>query len=156
MGRWYELRRDERIPFYDGDCTTADYTLKSDGTVDVKNTDSDNVDDADEGSGTAYPNRDWPGVLAVKFSPFQPTQSNYKIIGTDYTTYSIVYSCSAYVGGLYNIEYAWVLTRDPLTDQSDIDSITTTTDAIFADKVPTYDTSLLQYTAQGGDCTYIS
>lgn len=38
LGVWHELYREQDIPFEDGECVTAEYSLKDDGTVRVLNT----------------------------------------------------------------------------------------------------------------------
>ena len=35
----------------------------------------------------------------------------YEIIGTDHTSYTIVYTCDNYLGPILKIESAWILTR---------------------------------------------
>ena len=37
LGIWYELRRDESIPFETGECVTAQYRLNDDGSIRVTN-----------------------------------------------------------------------------------------------------------------------
>ena len=37
MGVWYEIYRDSAIPFESGECVTAKYTLRDDGSIEVFN-----------------------------------------------------------------------------------------------------------------------
>ena len=93
MGLWYEYSRSDNVPFEGGSCITAQYTLDSKRKVGVTNSqylpDSDNIDSSD---GKAYCSKLQPGQCGVKFNAFQP-MGRYHVVSTDYTTYSIVYSC---------------------------------------------------------------
>ena len=51
------------------------------------------------------------GSCGVKFNFFQPL-GNYDVVATDYTSYSIVYSCTPFLAGAFCLEYLWVLSRE--------------------------------------------
>ena len=75
------------------------------------------------------------GYLQVKFVKFQPN-ADYKIIATDYTSYTVIYTCLAIPFGIYGQEYVWLLTRDSQFNE-DIELLAR---QIIAEKVPLYDT----------------
>ena len=51
-------------------------------------------------------------------------RGDYKVIETDYDNYSLVYSCSSILWGLYTTEYGWLLTRDTEgVSESEIDRL---------------------------------
>jgi hypothetical protein len=52
------------------------------------------------------------GDLKVKLFDFIPA-APYQVLDTDYTNYSVVYSCS-HIFGLFTNEFLWVYTRKPL------------------------------------------
>ena len=122
-GKWYEYTRDWTIPFeFFQSCVTANYASTfNDGS-----------------GGISVINRAyfWPfSFLAgnglegrakcdntaagcdVSFSPTLATPSgdsiNYNVLATDYTNYSVVYSCSSFFGGLMSLDMLWVLSREP-------------------------------------------
>ena len=77
------------------------------------------------------------------------------MLETDYTSYSIVYSCSGIVADAIILEYLWILTRDPLVEGTPaFDTMQTYAHSVIASKVPSYDLSLLQVTRQAGNCVY--
>jgi lipocalin len=49
-------------------------------------------------------------------------KKTFKVIDTDYSTYSLVYACGVTLG-LFETEYAWILSRQPTLDQKIIDSL---------------------------------
>ena len=72
---------------------------------------------------------------------------NYTIAGTDYDNYSIVYSCSPFYGG--GFEMLWILARE--RELSD-DMMSKIIDEIH-DKIPSYDFDRkAHYTHQGHKC----
>ena len=82
-------------------CSRARYTLNNDGTVGVFNSGTNPSGKYEEICGFAaqpYPNE---GALEVVFFsrklPENPTP-NYLILGTDYTSYATIYSCSQILG----------------------------------------------------------
>ena len=114
MGRWYEFARSKNIPFERGTCITADYSLPDPdkGKVDVTNTQYiSETQTLDSVQGEAYCSKFESGQCGVKFNFFQP-YGNYHIVDTDYTSYSIVYSCSNFVAGALCVEFLWILSRD--------------------------------------------
>jgi lipocalin len=71
-----------------------------------------------------------PGKLGVSFSSIFNTGSgsgnfsNYIVLDTDYTNYSLVYSCSTRFYGLIKTEVAWILSRSRTLNQTIIDKLT--------------------------------
>lgn len=114
LGLWYELERYEQIFELNGDCVTAEYSLKDDGSVQVVNSlinlktgdKSQAVGRAILSSPDATP---LPGALNVTFGG-EPSMSNYKIIDTDYVTYSLVWNCLQLPND-NKLEGLWVLSR---------------------------------------------
>ena len=95
------------------------------------------------------------GYLQVKFGRFIPA-GDYKVVETDYTSYTVIYTCTG-LPGIYNIEYVWILTRDPIPSQDVLDKAM---EAIHT-KIPKYDSDVLFATPQGSaaltsgdDCPY--
>ena len=75
---------------------------------------------------------------------------NYDVVDTDYENYSVVYSCTNFLFGLYRSEYAWILTRS----HSDLDPekakhYEKLGREILERDVPGYDTSHLRRTLHG-------
>ena len=120
LGEWYEIVRDKDCWYEKGICNTATYALKDDGHIRVLNNEY-YTDEAQWGGGigdafVVDPSKD-EGYLKVKFSPEIPA-GDYKVIGTDYDNYLVIYSCIG-LGPLISQEYVWVLARDPVvSDES--------------------------------------
>ena len=115
LGIWYELRRDKEIVFETGECVTAQYSLNDNGTVKVDNSQwfgyYDNSDAYERAIGGAQINSWRSGLLYVYF--FAYLGGGYRILDTDYTSYSVVYSCDDHVtAGISFMEASWVLVRD--------------------------------------------
>ncbi|XP_055612705.1 apolipoprotein D-like, partial [Uranotaenia lowii] len=110
LGLWYEQ---EKYPFifeFGGRCVTAEYGKNSDGTVSVFNR-QQNVFTLAENTIRGSARIVEPAKLAVKFSiPFE-VESPYWVLGTDYKSFAVVYSCNE-IGGLFNTKVVWILTRD--------------------------------------------
>ena len=69
------------------------------------------------GLGSAFvvdPSKD-EGYLKVKFVSYIPA-GDYKVIGTDYDNYAVIYSCIG-LGPLLSREYVWVLAREPTVSE---------------------------------------
>ena len=81
-------------------------------------------------TGNAYiANLAEPGKLGVTFNSIFNTGSsnftNYIVVDTDYTSYSLVYSCSTRFFGLLKNEVAWILSRARTLNQTSVDKIMT-------------------------------
>lgn len=118
LGLWYEA---EKYPFVfevAGKCITATYGKMENGDVSVVNRQINRFT-GNEGkvSGTAAVVS--PGKLSVKFtslpSPANSLEANYWVLDTDYTTFSVVYSCRD-LGGLMSGKMVWILTREKNAD----------------------------------------
>ncbi len=61
-----------------------------------------------------------PGHLNVEF-PFNLSPGNYRVLGTDYDNYVVVWSCTS--GGIFGGgELGWVMTRNPNPSQATVRS----------------------------------
>lgn len=109
LGNWYELIRAKDTPFESGKCARAHYEMLDDTYVAVTNTGIDNSGNEAGAKGWAYCNADGSGQCYVKFSRFQPW-GDYEVLATDYTNYSVVFSCSSFF--FFHFELGWVLARD--------------------------------------------
>ena len=69
------------------------------------------------------------------------------MLDTDYDSFAFIYSCSFALPGIYRLEYAWILTRKALVEGTpEFDAIKKKAYAVFKDKVPLFDTSIMQTT----------
>ncbi|XP_041823407.1 apolipoprotein D-like [Melanotaenia boesemani] len=108
LGQWYEI---EKLPAYfsTGTCIKANYSLRADGTIRVLNSQVINGEVEDiEGTAVIQDIRE-PSKLGVSFSYFTP-YSPYWVLKSDYTSMSVVYSCTDILR-LFHIDYAWILAR---------------------------------------------
>ena len=120
LGTWYEAMRSRNNLFQRGEAVVANYSLMEDGDIRVRNsiqqwTDRDsgqppitNHRRISDGRAIELNPGKREGLLGVKFNPLQPWWGRYQVLHTDYISYSLVYSN----------EYVWVLTREPLTQDS--------------------------------------
>jgi len=144
IGVWYEYARDKSILFEYGDCSQAYYTARSDGLIGVQNSQSFN-NKIDQVKGDAKCNG---AHCKVKFFLFR--NGDYRVLDTDYTTYSVVYSCSTFLWFI-RTEYIWILTRDP----QPADAVVTAAKGVMSSKVSHYTSSSHEYPRQGGTCDYL-
>ena len=128
------------VPYEYGDCATATYSEDKLNTFKIENVEYlideqkwPRNDDFPVGKGISSGFRS--GLNHVKFFEASPW-ANYMVLATDYTSYSIVYNCDPFVGGVVKIEYLWVLTRDQLeVDSADWITMRDTVWAIIREKV---------------------
>ncbi|XP_046655550.1 apolipoprotein D-like [Daphnia pulicaria] len=121
-GKWYENRNYFAIFQAGLDCVTAEYT-KSDTGVTVKNEGIRKIFRTKSiVTGTARQLEAPNGKLGVTFAsiPFAPVDSPYWVLGTDYTSYSVVWSCTN--RGIFNSQIAWILTRDQFPSTNTINT----------------------------------
>lgn len=98
MGTWFELKRYEVYFQRGSECSQALYTKNEAGTIDVENSSIKHGHPRSTTSGTAElsdPTADpLVGNLKVIFNKnHPPTDTNYRILDTDYENYSIVFNC---------------------------------------------------------------
>lgn len=113
LGKWYENRRYSNLFSLFSNCVTAEYSMTSPTSVQVNNTGWKYLSGYyDNAIGEAVILGD--GKLGVRFYEFQPYE-DYWVLSTDYTSYSIVWSCTESPRGpvMFNSQYLWLLTRSP-------------------------------------------
>ncbi|XP_046353923.2 apolipoprotein D-like [Haliotis rufescens] len=104
LGTWYEDERFFAVYEIGAECAQANYSMKANGHVRVLNSGTGRSIEGD-----AYaPDPSEPAKLLVKFFWWQ-RPGNYWVVETDYSNYSVVYSCI----DLYfmHLDTAWLLTR---------------------------------------------
>lgn len=143
LGPWNEYARDKSILFEYGDCTQAAYSMRSDGLLGVHNSQFYNgkIDDV---KGTA---KCKGPKCKVGFFLFRT--GDYRVLDTDYTTYSVVYSCTSYL--FFKSENVWILTRKHVPEAATI----TAAEAVITSKVPSYKFKEFKYPQHGGNCQYL-
>ncbi|MEG1794410.1 MAG: lipocalin family protein [Rikenellaceae bacterium] len=133
LGKWYEIARFD-VPFERGLTSVwADYSLRSDGNVNVLNTgvDKKGVRKAIVGK-AKVPDKNNPAHLKVSF--FWIFYSDYLVLDIDQENYS--YS----LVGSKKDKYLWILSRTPHLEKETIDMI------IKKAQNMGYDTSKLMFT----------
>ena len=116
LGKWYEIARHNSTPFQKGDCTTATYTLNQDKNINVKNEELiDGKPSSAQGVGTKTSD---PFRLQISFgNGFMAKlfKGDYRVVDTDYTSYSLVYSCSDFF--FVKFQFVWIISREPVMNQ---------------------------------------
>ncbi|TWW73654.1 apolipoprotein D-like [Takifugu flavidus] len=130
LGTWYEI---QRLPhrFQMGQCSTANYSLKSPGVVGVLNRElrADGTVDAISGTAVAKDPSE-PAKLAVSFYENSPP-APYWVLATDYENYALVYSCTNFL--VLHAEFAWIMSRQPHLAEETIQELRGTLSSIGAD-----------------------
>ncbi|CDW78698.1 apolipoprotein d [Stylonychia lemnae] len=150
-GVWFEIVRDPIASRFEKfECQEANYQLYSDGVLSVHNsqfnTDIGQVE-------SKFANGTCNGAhCSVRFfdnPPYVPA-GDYRVVDTDYESYSLVYSCLD-IPDQGKLEYAWILSRTPEL----ADSLFQHASDVLKKKVKDYDQSKFHHTKQGKDCTYL-
>ncbi len=141
-GLWYEQLRDKNFRFEKGDCQESRYALMDEeprnNTIYVLH--SQFVNDKvgfQTSSGVA---KCEGAKCRLKYHRFMP-EGDYRILDTDYKTYSIVYSCRS-VFGVSKNEFVWLLTREADVEEAIISKAR----AVISDRLPWYNLNNLYYT----------
>eukprot|EP01013_Petalomonas_cantuscygni_P023333 TRINITY_DN44762_c0_g1_i1.p1 TRINITY_DN44762_c0_g1~~TRINITY_DN44762_c0_g1_i1.p1 ORF type:complete len:203 (-),score=20.50 TRINITY_DN44762_c0_g1_i1:341-949(-) len=148
LGVWYEQTRSGKNLIFERDChcVTANYTVdpSNPSNVVVSNgcTKSSNTGKSSIALGSATVES--PCQLGVKFSP-SPITAPYHILFTDYTTYTVVASCSA-LAHPFNLEDIWILSRKPTLPKAALANLLSRLDGLG------FDYSDVYHTPQGDDC----
>ncbi|GFO24810.1 apolipoprotein d-like [Plakobranchus ocellatus] len=118
FGVWYEYERFPAIFEAGLDCTSATYSPAEDA-IKVTNNGTLRTDllgkkvvlrNSTSNGRAVVINPDKPAELSVAFGGApQSKRANYKIMATDYTTYSVIFSCTQLEE--VNLQFAWILTR---------------------------------------------
>ena len=156
LGNWYEIKRTFGLSFEKGDCGTAQYALKSDGSgIDVINTQWF-LGEGKKGvaTGSAYTSKWDSGHNNVYF--FGEFAGDYRVVDTDYNNYAIVYACTEILGGCINFSnYMWYLSRTKLVPGTmSHTTFVNQMDAIVKDKLPGLNQLVMYTTVHGGTCQY--
>ncbi|KAG5894325.1 hypothetical protein JTB14_004369 [Gonioctena quinquepunctata] len=111
-GKWYEAERYFAVFEFGGKCVTADYEIDSNDTVNVVNQQISTftgIHSSLEGRANQISRSD-DAKLTVNF-PSLPVDFDapYWVVGTDYDSYSVVWSCNDF--GILSTRNAWILTR---------------------------------------------
>ena len=148
MGTWYEIFRDKETRMEGkGVCANAKYTYnKDEETVSVVNTFYDKEDHRNvEIKGTAK--CDGPKCRIVYD---EEHKADYRVVLTDYNTYSLVYACKNLVFGLFKEEHLWVFSRTPDIHHDYMRFVYQAMD----EQLPDYDVDWLHEVYQGEKCDY--
>jgi len=123
-GKWYESWKNQkyyRIVDAGLKCATETYTIMDDSTMKVsKNGVFSFGGKSFSQQGTARLINRSSGLGKLSFSypalTFSPQNAPYWILDTDYTNYSVVWSCSNF--RFLRLKIFWILTRDPNPDDA--------------------------------------
>jgi hypothetical protein len=79
-----------------------------------------------------------------------PAEGGYRVIDTDYTSYTIVYGCTDVLFGLFHIPQVWILSRLPyMTDAQRLARYAT-----IKERLPSYNWLWFKNAHQGPWCDY--
>ncbi|KAK4029638.1 hypothetical protein OUZ56_022609 [Daphnia magna] len=121
LGKWYNNRNYFSILQTGQDCVTVEYE-KSGGRIIVKNGGLALIT-RKKLTSVARASVTSSGKLNVSFitpNVFTLGNENYWILGTDYDSYAVGWSCLPF--GLFHFEMAWILTRDQNPSDETIDA----------------------------------
>ncbi|XP_071181610.1 apolipoprotein D-like [Mytilus edulis] len=115
LGDWYEIYK-FKADFENGQsCIHANYQKKANGHIQVYNRGQTEDGKITTAIGDGYnPDPNEPAKLAIKFSPVAP-YGKYWVLDTDYTSYTLVYSCTD-LFSVTHVEFAWILSRQRTLD----------------------------------------
>ena len=116
LGLWYMYYADPQTPFQEnGNCGTAHYSPLDDTYINVFNAQIIN------GAKVAAAGRAYCEGSQCYVSFFADFFGDYRVVSTDFETYSIVYSCSR--GGDNHRELLWILSRYRVLPIEDLEKI---------------------------------
>ena len=149
VGRWFEMQREANTPFQKGEHGTADYSFtEAHPGIRVVNTeylaDQQKTNQVIGKAELRHPTR---AACVVAFSKFQPW-GDYRVLATDYETFSVVYSKSdRLMNKILRFEFMWILTREPMEiDSPSWKEMKAKTDQIIKEKLPEFDLERLHFT----------
>ncbi|XP_065333170.1 lazarillo protein-like [Cloeon dipterum] len=112
-GKWYEYQRYFTFFQFGGKCVTAYYTPNGTDTITVRNyLVKENTGEVNIILGSAtLVSEVGEGELSLDFPSVGQVDQDYWVLGTDYNSFSVVWSCSN-SGSNQSLQLAWLLTRD--------------------------------------------
>lgn len=121
LGKWYAVA--SMVKFFNRSCewgNTAEYTLREDGRINVKNTCYTKKGEKREVTAVAWvPDESQPGKLKVSFVPV----FGYRLFPADYWVIELGSGYDYAVVGHPSRDFGWILSREPRMKQSKIDQI---------------------------------
>ncbi|CDW78878.1 apolipoprotein d [Stylonychia lemnae] len=144
FGKWYEQYRGGLFQPEGQICTTANYSQREDGTIKVINRGINPNGKIGGAEGTLTCKNS--SNCEVKFFWYAPA-GPYWVLDTDYENYTVVYTCSSYVG-ILRLDNIWILARTPEI-QVDVQKIF----SFIEERVPDYPLTELKKTNQT-NCAY--
>jgi lipocalin len=148
FGLWYEIQRDANFVFsYGENCETMEYSGLPNGGLHVRNSQWNSLTGMREAiEGSAVCNG---AQCEANFFSFAP-KADYRVLDTDYTTYSVVYSC-ADLPFNQRLEDLWIISRE----QTLSPELVAAAHQTIRTQVPNYDLdNNIHVTVQGGSCVY--
>ncbi|XP_065346345.1 apolipoprotein D-like [Cloeon dipterum] len=120
LGNWYEYKKYFAIFQLGGTCTVANYVDNGHGVIGVVNKQYNPLlSRYNTIVGTAtLKGEHGEAKLGVKFPSAGNIESPYWILDTDYVSYAVIFTCNDF--GLFNYQFAWVLTREPFPSDGTI------------------------------------
>ncbi|XP_033307424.1 uncharacterized protein LOC117209457 [Bombus bifarius] len=115
LGKWYEIEKYFAFFEFGGKCVTATYNITDDSnSINILNKQISaltGVSSSIEGVGKPVLKVE-DAKLTVSFPSMPlPLDAPYWILDTDYTTYSVVWSCSNF--GVFSTRNVWIMAREP-------------------------------------------
>ena len=131
---WYEHVRDKAVFYETGDCVQARYTRRSDGTIEVRNSERKPGESSIKAArpATGYPRSTTTPYIMVSF--FYIDRNKYEVVKSDLTNYAVVRACTEYLFGLFHEEVFWILLRDPTKPAAYV----ATAEQVIRDRAPHY------------------
>jgi len=147
-GVWYEYSNYFAIFQIGGECVTATYSLQPNSDV-VKVVNSQTLLGRQNNiTGTAKLTEPAKkeAKLSVAFFGREQQSSNYWVLDTDYTSYTVVWSCSNGFFNSFNTQFLWILTRERFPSASTLEK------ALGVVRQRKLDESRLRITEQNENC----
>uniref|UniRef100_A0A2A4JTJ4 Lipocalin/cytosolic fatty-acid binding domain-containing protein n=1 Tax=Heliothis virescens TaxID=7102 RepID=A0A2A4JTJ4_HELVI len=122
LGEWIEIARYPQTA-QTGQCNRAIYSSLGDNSVSIENTQVANEALYTISGQGVFASQDGSGVLQVTFNVGGVSRtSNYHVLATDYTSYSLVYTCTNLPSGNRQVG-SWKLSRTDILSQNALDVI---------------------------------
>ena len=149
VGTWFEQARDVDFNYEFFDCNQAHYTLNTDNSIAVVNSEYDESMGQISSKEAKAVCEGSSAKCKVYFVPF--IGGDYQVLDTDYENFAIVYSCGNKFFTPQKDELVWILTREE-TISAELDA---QIKEIIETKTGYNTTKNFRTTKQGGSCKYL-